>query len=88
MALEPDGKDYLVQATGPDGQWMNVERCTSPYVAKRFALGLLEGKGPNAVRVLQVVLVGRRSSPDFCHEDIIGDEAGGVPAHRPPGGEQ
>ena len=74
MALEPDGKDYLVQAVGPDGRWMDVERFTSPYLAKQFALGLLQGKGPNTVRVLHVVLLGRRSSPNFAHEDTIGDE--------------
>jgi hypothetical protein len=86
MALEPDGKDYLVQAAGPDGRWMNVERFESPYLAKQFALGLLQGKGPNSVRVLQVVLVGRRSSPNFSHEDIIGDETDGVIAGRSPTG--
>ena len=74
MALEPDGKDYLVQAAGPDGRWLNVERFSDPFLAKQFALGLLQGRGPNAVRVLQVVLVGRRSSPTFLYEDIIGDE--------------
>lgn len=84
MALEPDGKDYLVQASGPDGRWIDVERFANPFLAKQFALGLLQGKGPNSVRVLQVVLVGRRSSPDFAHDDIIGDEADGVTARRPP----
>ncbi len=75
MAIDIDGKDYIVQFTEAEGgQWKGSEVFADPYSAKQHSMHLLHGEGARSVRVVQTRLYGWRQ-PDgtFGWEDDIGD---------------
>jgi hypothetical protein len=76
MAIEVDGKDYIVQtAEGPDRRWTTAEQFADPFSAKQWAEHHLHSHTADAVRVVQVRLVGHRN-PDktFNWNGDIGDK--------------